>query len=57
VFGTPDYWDFKVGATLGLTKNLSLSAFYTDTDIDKAECSGGLNTCDGRFQASLVAAF
>ncbi|HEX9569180.1 MAG TPA: TorF family putative porin [Rhodospirillales bacterium] len=57
VFGTPDYWDFKVGATLGLTKNLSLSAFYTDTDIDTAECSGGLNTCDGRFQASLVAAF
>ncbi len=56
-FGVPDYWDFKVGATLGLTPNLSLSAFYTDTDISKSSCSNGSNTCDGRAQASLVASF
>jgi len=57
VFGVPDYWDYKVGATLALTPNVSLSAFYTDTDISTADCAGGSNTCDGRGQVSLVAAF
>lgn len=56
-FGTPDYWDWKIGATLGLTPNLSLSAFYTDTDLGTNGCFGGSNTCDARGQVSLVAAF
>lgn len=56
-FGVPDYWDWKVGATLALTPNVSLSAFYTDTDISTADCAGGSNTCDARGQVSLVASF
>ena len=57
LFGTPDYWDFKVGATLALTPDVALSAFYTDTDISTAQCAAGSNTCDGRGQVSLVATF
>lgn len=57
VFGVPDYVDWKLGATVALTPNLSLSAFYTDTDISKAQCANGSNNCDARGQLSLVAAF
>jgi uncharacterized protein (TIGR02001 family) len=57
IWGTPDYWDWKIGATLAVTPNISISAFYTDTDISKADCTGGSENCDARGQLSLVAAF
>lgn len=54
-FGTPDYWDWRIGASLALTPNISVSAFYTDTDISSAEC--GSENCDARGQVSLTASF
>jgi len=45
-FGTPDYWDWRIGASLALTPNISISAFYTDTDISTADC--GSENCDAR---------
>lgn len=54
-FGTPDYWDWRIGASLALTPNISVSAFYTDTDISSAECSS--ENCDARGQVSLTASF
>ncbi len=54
-FGTPDYWDWRVGAALALTPNVSLGIFYTDTDITEAEC--GSENCDARGQLSLTASF
>ncbi|NQV84578.1 MAG: hypothetical protein HQ494_12235 [Rhodospirillales bacterium] len=55
VFGVPDYWDWKIGASLALTKNIALNAFYTDTDITATEC--GSENCDARGQLSLTASF
>lgn len=55
VFGTPDYVDWKIGATLAVTKNVAISAFYTDTDISTTEC--GSENCDARGQLSLTASF
>ena len=54
-FGTPDYWDWRIGASLALTPNISISAFYTDTDISTADC--GSENCDARGQVSLTASF
>lgn len=54
-FGTPDYWDWRVGVALALTENISISAFYTDTDISTAEC--GSENCDARGQLALTASF
>jgi uncharacterized protein (TIGR02001 family) len=57
VWGTPDYWDWKIGATAALTSNISITAFYTDTDLSKAECFSGTNLCDARGQIGITAAF
>jgi uncharacterized protein (TIGR02001 family) len=54
-FGTPDYWDWRIGASLALTPNISISAFYTDTDISTADY--GSENCDARGQVSLAASF
>ena len=54
-FGTPDYWDWRIGTSLALTPNISISAFYTDTDISTADC--GSENCDARGQVSLTASF
>lgn len=54
-FGVPDYVDWRIGATLALTPNIALSAFYTDTDVSTAEC--GSENCDARGQLALTAAF
>ncbi len=56
-FGTPDYWDWKIGATLSLTPNVAVTVFYTDTDLSTAECFSGGNTCEARGQAALTASF
>lgn len=57
VFGTPDYWDWTIGATLSLTPNVAVTVFYTDTDLSTADCASGGNTCDARGQVSLTASF
>lgn len=54
-FGTPDYWDWRIGAAVALTENISIGAFYTDTDISTAEC--GSENCDARGQLALTASF
>jgi len=54
-FGTPDYTDWRIGATLGITKAIALTAFYTDTDISTTEC--GSENCDPRVQVGLTASF
>jgi uncharacterized protein (TIGR02001 family) len=55
VFGTPDYTDWRIGATLGITDNVSATVFYTDTDISETEC--GSENCDPRVQFVLTASF
>jgi len=57
VFGTPDYWDWKIGGTLSITPNIAITAFYTDTDLSTADCASGSNTCDARGQVALTASF
>ena len=42
-FGFPDYQDWKIGFVVGI-KNLSLSAYYTDTDLTRKQCYG-TNNC------------
>lgn len=54
-WGTPDYWDWRLGATLGITEAIALTVFYTDTDISTAEC--GSENCDARVQVGLTASF
>jgi uncharacterized protein (TIGR02001 family) len=55
-FGTDDYQDWKLGLTVGI-KNITLTAAYTDTSLDKHECFGGTNLCGARALLSLGAAF
>jgi uncharacterized protein (TIGR02001 family) len=54
-FGTDDYQDWKLGLSVGI-KNITLSAYYTDTDLDKRNC-GGTNNCDARAVLALSATF
>lgn len=54
-FGTPDYWHWTLG--VGVTvEGLDLAVAYSDTDIDRADCGGGLDTCGERvvFSASYA---
>jgi uncharacterized protein (TIGR02001 family) len=55
-FGADDYQDWKLGVTVGI-KNITLTAAYTDTNLDKHECFGGTNLCEARALLSLGAAF
>lgn len=53
-FGAPSYWDWKVGASLAVTPNIAVQAFYTDTDINETTCP---ENCDPRGQIAVTASF
>lgn len=55
-FGAEDYQDWKLGLSVGLTKNISLSAYYTDTSLNKGDC-GGTGNCGPRAVLALGASF
>lgn len=55
-FGAKDYQDWKLGVSVGI-KNITLSAAYTDTSLDKSDCFGGTNLCEARGVLTLGAAF
>lgn len=46
-FGAPSYTEWKLGATASFV-GLNFGLFYTDTDLDTAECFGGTDLCGGR---------
>lgn len=52
-FGTPDYYDWKLGLTTAAF-GLDLELAWTDTDLSNSDCFGGTDFCDGRavFTAS-----
>jgi len=51
-FGSADYVDYSVGLSKSLA-GVDLGLTYTDTDLSKSECFGGLNVCDGRVVFSV----
>lgn len=56
LYGTPDYFDG--GVKLSATWNwLTAGVEWTTTDIDNADCFGGLSVCEDRVFATLTAAF
>ena len=55
-FGTPDYWDWKVG----LSKDIGAFTFdvsYVDTDLSKGECFGGTSNCDATGIFTISSSF
>lgn len=52
-FGTPDYYDWKLGLTTS-AMGLDLELAWIDTDLSNSDCFGGTDFCDGRavFTAS-----
>jgi uncharacterized protein (TIGR02001 family) len=52
-FGTPDYLDYSVGATLS-TLGIGLGAALVGTDVDEADCfAGGSDLCKPRVVLSV----
>jgi uncharacterized protein (TIGR02001 family) len=55
-WGTPDYTTWTVGiSATAFTLNWALQ--YIDTDMNKAECFGGSNVCEGRAVFSVSKTF
>jgi len=54
VFGAPSYWDWKIGASVAVTPNIAVQAFYTDTDVPESFCP---ENCDARGQIAVTASF
>ena len=52
-FGTPDYMDFGIGATVGWS-GFDFSGRYLDTDLSKADCFGGSTLCGSRFVLGIA---
>lgn len=52
VFGTPDYTDYTLSASVTVL-GFGLTAAYTDTDLQAAECFGGSDLCDARMVLSV----
>lgn len=58
VFLQPDYVTWTAGVGVQLTKNLTASVTYVDTDIKKTACGGtGTDACDARAIFALTASF
>ena len=53
-FGAPSYWDWKIGASLAVTPNIAVQAFYTDTNVNQTICP---ENCDARGQVAVTASF
>ena len=56
VFGTPDYTDWGLGASVGFV-GLSFTGKYIDTSLDDDECFGGSDLCGSRVVFSISRAF
>lgn len=54
-FGTPDYTDFGIGASVGVA-GFNLGGRLLTTDLSKEECFGGSTLCDARFVLSVARA-
>ena len=54
-YGTPDWNFYEVGLTASWDI-FSLDARYSGTDLNRLECFGGTNLCQGGFVLSLTAA-
>lgn len=54
-FGTKDYLDYGVGASLTLDGVVTLSVGYYGTDLNNGECFGGSTICDGRVIGKVSA--
>lgn len=52
VFGTPDYTEWGLGASVGLF-GLDVGARYLTTTVDEDECFGGSDLCGPRFVVSV----
>ena len=55
-FGTPDYTYWMAGITANVF-TLDFTLAYYDTNIARAQCSGGLTVCDSRVVFSVGKAF
>lgn len=53
-FGTPDYLYYDFGATVEW-EIFSIDVRWVDTDLDKLECFGGTDLCEGGIVVSLTA--
>jgi uncharacterized protein (TIGR02001 family) len=51
-FGTPDYMDYSVGASLAVL-GISVGAAVVGTDIDESDCIGGTDLCKTRVVVSV----
>jgi uncharacterized protein (TIGR02001 family) len=56
-WGSPDWLEWNVYLSKRVIGPLDVSVGYHDTDLDKAECFGGTNICEGRFVAMVKASF
>lgn len=52
-WGSPDWTEWSVYLSRPLVGPLVVAVGYQDTDLDKSECFGGSNICDGRAMASI----
>ncbi|PIW26954.1 MAG: hypothetical protein COW30_12405 [Rhodospirillales bacterium CG15_BIG_FIL_POST_REV_8_21_14_020_66_15] len=56
-FAQPDYVTWSVGASLGITENVSIGVHYIDTDISSGDTNATPALADGTVVASLTASF
>lgn len=54
-FGTPDYADFGIGASVGWG-GFNFSGKYLTTDLSKSECFDGSTLCEPRFVLGVARA-
>ncbi|MBP6014205.1 MAG: TorF family putative porin [Alphaproteobacteria bacterium] len=54
-YGTPDYLYYDFGVSAGW-EIFTIDLRWVDTDLDKGECFGGTDLCDGGVTLSLTAA-
>ena len=56
-WGSPDWTEWNVYLSRHLIGPISASVGYQDTNLNRAECFGGTNICDGRAVLNLTASF
>lgn len=55
-FGVPDFLNWSIGISRDVF-GFTLALTYTDTDLSKRECLGGLNLCEARVIGSVTRKF
>lgn len=51
-YGTPDYTDYRIGLSADYA-GFGFGLHYTDTSLNKSDCFGGSDLCDGRLVFSV----